>query len=471
MPATYAGTAHADVLGLDASLLGLTVAGLGIGHSQVVTNSAGSPDVRASSANADIAVGGTPVPMGRLEATAPGDPGPKGGTLADIPLDPVLGVDAITSVVSANYTDDLTCLPAVNGERLLGSAFTKVAGARLLGVAGLGSTLEADASETTSTTRLVTQPGGGDAVVSRSQTSVGAIRLLGNRVTVRVTDPVVLTARSDGTTSPQVTYSDPLVTVTVGTSTPINVRPSSGRVAIPINLPGVSISLGVRAFAPTVTSSGRTASATLSAILGIDLTITGPLNVRLATVNLGVGASSVSATAPAGGVECPQPDGDGDGLTDQQEAQLGTDPADPDSDDDGLTDGQEVNDTGTDPLDPDSDDGGVKDGAEIANGTDPNNGADDFPGDPDTDNDGLTDSEEATAGTLPNNPDTDGDGLLDGQEVNDTDTDPLDPDSDDGGVKDGAEIANGTDPNNGADDFPGDPDTDNDGLTDSEEAT
>ena len=52
-----------------------------------------------------------------------------------------------------------------------------------------------------------------------------------------------------------------------------------------------------------------------------------------------------------------EPDSDGDGLSDSQEATLGTDPNNPDTDGGGVNDGQEVND-GTDPLNP-SDDGTV----------------------------------------------------------------------------------------------------------------
>ena len=73
----------------------------------------------------------------------------------------------------------------------------------------------------------------------------------------------------------------------------------------------------------------------------------------------------------------PLTDSDGDGLTDAEEAVLGTDPANPDSDDDGLSDGEEVNTYLTDPLLADTDGGGVADGAEVAAGTDPLNPADD----------------------------------------------------------------------------------------------
>ncbi|MGI6005068.1 MAG: hypothetical protein ACOX88_06620 [Christensenellales bacterium] len=146
------------------------------------------------------------------------------------------------------------------------------------------------------------------------------------------------------------------------------------------------------------------------------------------------------------------PDTDGDGLIDGEELALGTDPLDPDTDGDGLTDGEEVA-LGTDPLDPDTDGDGLTDGEEAALGTDPL--------DPDTDGDGLTDGEEVALGTDPLDPDTDGDGLSDGEEVA-LGTDPLDPDTDGDGLSDGEEVALGTDPL--------DPDSDGDGLTDGEEA-
>jgi Bacterial TSP3 repeat len=174
-------------------------------------------------------------------------------------------------------------------------------------------------------------------------------------------------------------------------------------------------------------------------------------------------------------------DTDGDGLSDKQEALLGTNPNDADSDDDGVTDGAEPKpgeDTDGDglinALDPDSDNDGLFDGTELgkdcsnpatdpkkkhciadadpATTTDPLNkdtdmggvidGAEDFNhngkvdagelnpvagqgGDdkslPDMDMDGLPDAYEIAIGTNPKDADSDDDGVLDGQEPNPTD--------------------------------------------------
>jgi hypothetical protein len=105
---------------------------------------------------------------------------------------------------------------------------------------------------------------------------------------------------------------------------------------------------------------------------------------------------------------CASRDIDQDGLPDDDEAAIGTDPSDADTDDDGALDGAEVIGE-TDPNDPDSDEDGVNDGAEIAAGTDPL--------DADTDDDQVDDGDEAERGTDPLDADTDGDGDLDGEEI------------------------------------------------------
>jgi outer membrane protein OmpA-like peptidoglycan-associated protein len=141
-------------------------------------------------------------------------------------------------------------------------------------------------------------------------------------------------------------------------------------------------------------------------------------------------------------------DPDHDGLTNDQEKELGSDPKNPDTDGDGLMDGDEVNRYHTSPIKADSDGDGLNDGQEVnTTKTDPNKA--------DTDGDGLNDGQEVTmTKTDPNKADTDGDGLNDGQEVNTTKTDPLKADTDGGSVNDGTEVKNGTDPLVASDDVP-----------------
>ncbi|MFK8013982.1 MAG: hypothetical protein AB8G17_00905, partial [Gammaproteobacteria bacterium] len=221
------------------------------------------------------------------------------------------------------------------------------------------------------------------------------------------------------------------------------------------------------------------------------------------------------------------PDSDNDGITDADEATLGTDPNDADTDDDGLSDGEEIGFDGergfddSDPLDADSDDDGLNDGRERL-------GADGLAGsgdetDPlaaDSDDDGISDGTEVgittpvdggvsddsgvaytgtdvgagdfvidadpTTTTDPTDPDSDNDGLLDGDEDQNADgatingigdsassgsgeTDPNDPDTDRDGLADGDEV-NGTGPLAafGATD-PLDTDTDDGGMQDGSE--
>lgn len=107
-------------------------------------------------------------------------------------------------------------------------------------------------------------------------------------------------------------------------------------------------------------------------------------------------AMAATPVTPAPATPIAAPDQDGDLLTAEQEAELGTDPANPDTDGDGLGDGEEGS-WGANPLDPDSDDDGLSDGAE----------ANDYSSDPlrpDTDGDGAFDGDEVAAGTNPTDP-------------------------------------------------------------------
>ena len=146
-------------------------------------------------------------------------------------------------------------------------------------------------------------------------------------------------------------------------------------------------------------------------------------------------------------------DPDADGLDNQTEFSLGTNPNLADSDSDGLIDGDEVNTHSTDPLDADSDDDDLSDGDEI-------NTYQSNPNDNDSDDDGLIDGEEVnTHSTSPTDNDSDNDALSDSAEINTHSTNPNDADSDDDGLSDNDEINTyQSDPNNA--------DTSNDGLSD-----
>ena len=114
-------------------------------------------------------------------------------------------------------------------------------------------------------------------------------------------------------------------------------------------------------------------------------------------------------------------DRDADGLDDDEEASVGTDPLLTDTDGDGWSDRMEVFDTALDPLVfTDSDGDGLGDGDEIlVYGSDPL--------DTETDGDGLEDGDEVfTHGTNPTLADTDGDGIDDPDELTAL-TDPTEP--------------------------------------------
>lgn len=163
-------------------------------------------------------------------------------------------------------------------------------------------------------------------------------------------------------------------------------------------------------------------------------------------------------------------DSDGDGLSDQLEFNLSTDPRNIDTDEDGLpddlelhlgtnlsswdNDGDQLDDGkeitfGSDPFDPDSDDDGLDDLGEFIEGTDPN--------DNDTDDDQLTDHMEFLLGWDPLSQDEDMDFMFDGDE-HAKGTNPFDQDEDDDGIQDGYERLYGTEPM--------DPDCDGDKLPD-----
>jgi Mg-chelatase subunit ChlD len=154
--------------------------------------------------------------------------------------------------------------------------------------------------------------------------------------------------------------------------------------------------------------------------------ITGGSGVDLCVGGSGANAFYTCETKDNGLIGRVEEDLDGDGLSNSDEALLGTDLLNADTDGDGLSDGAEWA-IGLDPLSPDSDGDGTPDGLE------------------DVDDDGLDGETEDALGTDPLNPDTDGDGIGDGDEAA-LGADPLNPDTDGDGAPDGREVEMGTDP-------------------------
>ena len=109
-----------------------------------------------------------------------------------------------------------------------------------------------------------------------------------------------------------------------------------------------------------------------------------------------VGGDSSSQNSNVFIIDTSVVDSDGDGLADQMELELGSDPNNVDTNGNGIPDGYEYNILESDPSDLES-----------------------IVATLDFDEDGLTNLEEYELGTDPWSPDTDGDGLTDGEEVHD----------------------------------------------------
>ena len=210
-------------------------------------------------------------------------------------------------------------------------------------------------------------------------------------------------------------------------------------------------------------------------------------------------------------------DSDDDGLSDEYENGIGTDPFNPDTDGDTIPDGSETGtgiyvnteDTGTSPLTDDTDDDGLQDDDEILCRLFSLSGKFcSHPLDSDSDNDGLTDGDEYYIhNTNPIDFDSDNDGLLDGLELGishenpwtdiphnlqacetktggiltncketwqsdeepESTTDPLDTDTDSDTLEDGEEDTNANGKLDSSETAPDLADTDGGGRSDSEE--
>lgn len=468
LPATYSADAHGDIIDLDAQVLGQgSLTNAVVGHSRsTVGSSAGGGSSTAGSSNLDgsALLGNLPLTVDTETVTAAPSADPAARALVDVPVAPLADIGAITGDVQAAWAGSNACVPARSGVRTLSQARTTLAGVTLVDAPLLGSVADVTLSETESGTYLVDDDAGGSDVVSRTTTTVGDVDLLGGRINIDVTNPVVLEARSDGTTGTAGFVSPPTVVVTVGgTQVPVPLNNTPQDIALPAALEPL-VNLTVTAFTPTAQSSGATGKATLDALFRVDLEVLNavPALPNVADLSLSVAPMGVEAAAPSGGVECvggpasgaiAAPDitspATGSTTTDSTPAISGTGTP-------GAT--VTVREGGTvlctavvqtngtwscSPTTP------LPAGPHTVTATQSQDGqtsaADStaftvVPDPDDPDGDGLPNAEETSNGTDPANPDTDGDGLTDGAEVDTHSTDPQVKDTDKDGLTDGQEV-------------------------------
>ena len=307
LPAPYSADAHADIVTLDTNLLGQELLGLDVGHSRsTVATDTTSGSSTATSANLGGSLVGTDLELDEEAVTAPVSDDPLARTLLGVPLAPVIDVGAVTGDVQAAFEGDLTtCVaPNASGHRILSDARTTLAGLEVLELTALpllGTLAEVTASETRTRTYLDDNGAGGSDVVSRATTTVGDISLLGGAVTIQVTDPVVLEARSDGTTGSAGYQNPPTVTVGVA-GEEIELLPGDNeQIDLPLAI-DLLVDLNISVYPVQNESAGAAGKAAVDALLGIDLEVLGVLNA--AQVSLDIAPMAVEATAPEGGVEC-----------------------------------------------------------------------------------------------------------------------------------------------------------------------
>lgn len=476
VPTSATGSTSAALLGVDV-LSVPSIPGLGSFTAASVdvapvsgSLAAGSPRVGAKAANLGAILLNQTLPALLTEAAQTAPPTNATATVADgpaIPAAPLLTAGISQSTAHAQFADT-SCLPASTP---VSSSSTTTLNATVLDVPTVGALVKAPGTVATrQDVSLASTAGANDArrVVSSASSNLAALDLFGS-VTVGVSQDPVVTAVADGKAGgADVSYSQPVVTVTApgapGSPFTLDAANEVATFALPEN-PLLRVELSLGALTKTVAADGTSASGTAALLhLKLGTVDVGPIS-GAEIANVDIVPLSATAGAPAGGITC----GDGGGgptpgalaapdITSPVTGSTTTNtkPVISGTGSPGATvtvkEGDKVlclaivagngtwSCTPTQPLAPGShtvtatqtQDGSTSaaDSTTFTIAVDPS----------DPDGDGLTNTEEGTHGTDPNNPDTDGDGLTDGNEVNVHHTDPLAKDTDNDGLTDGQEV-------------------------------
>ncbi|MEJ7648739.1 MAG: Ig-like domain-containing protein [Nakamurella sp.] len=294
----YGATGTGQILGLDATAIGLNLADVGVATTNASTSSTAIPRSSATSSNIAAAVVGLPITVSKKTQIAPPDnTGPVTGGFPSVGVNLLLlqlQVDALQTSNLARWAGDTSCVadPGVlaDSQTTTGDASLTLAGTNLLTLAA------ADVRNTNALVNTATNTGANKAVRSTAVGTVTNLRLLNGQVVVSVSSNPTLTATATGKpggASVTSNASTVVVSVKIGAATAVVVP-----VGTSLAIPGLGT---LRVNAPVVGTSA--ANGTSAAGSWDFLTLNVNLGLARATVNL-LSLTS-AARAPIGGLDCP----------------------------------------------------------------------------------------------------------------------------------------------------------------------
>ena len=294
----YGATGTGQILGLDATAIGLNLADVGVATTNATTSSTATPRSSATSSNIAATVVGLPVTVSKKTQTAPPDnTGPVTGGLPGIGVNLLLlqlQVDALQTSNLARWAGDTSCVadPGVlaDSNTTTGDASLTLAGTNLLTLAA------ADVRNTNALVNTAANTGANKAVRSTAVGTLTSLRLLNGQVVVSVSSNPTLTATATGTAggaSVTSNASTVVVSVKIGAAAPVVVP-----VGTSIAIAGLGTLRVNNPVLGTPAANGTSASGSWDF-----LTLSVNLLLARATVNL-LSLSS-AATAPVGGLDCP----------------------------------------------------------------------------------------------------------------------------------------------------------------------
>ena len=346
LPATYTGSAGGDIFGLDTDLGAVNLAGVRVGISRSTVDTDADPEVTARASNLAGTIAGLGLTVVNRTQTAPPDnDAAQADTIAAATVPGVFDSGALTTRVEAHYTGDDACVAGgLLADSRISTTGVTVGGAGATNVARTGD------ARTQGVVELVPEPAGSPlhrAVRSTASGTTSGTSFLNGAVAVQVAGTPTLEATATGDPGgASVTYTPGNVTVTAGgNTTTVNVGATQT-----FTVPGGEVQITANPATQTEAANGRTATGSVTVVTAQVRVGTAANPVSNSTVDLL--PLSATATAPAGGIDCPPPaptlttPADGSTTTDTTPTFTGT--AEPNSEVEIFVDGDSIGTTTAD---------------------------------------------------------------------------------------------------------------------------